>query len=68
MKFTLLFGALGRTDQAVRIDPKNADAWAYLAAAYSLSGNRTAALDAVQELRRLDPKQADELFNLIVPR
>jgi hypothetical protein len=35
---------------------------------YLDSGNRTAALGAVKELRRLDPTGADELFNRIVPR
>jgi len=45
----------------------DADAWGNLGVAYGLSGNRTADLDAVLELRRLDPGQADELFNLIVP-
>jgi len=33
-----------------------------------ICGNRAAALDAVRELRRLDPARADKLFNLIVPR
>jgi hypothetical protein len=33
-----------------------------------ISGNRSAALEAVKELRRLDPERADKLFNLIVPR
>jgi hypothetical protein len=33
-----------------------------------LSGDKSAALDVVKTLRRLDPEGADELFNLIVPR
>ena len=49
-------------------EPKNADAWNNLAISYAISGNRTAALDAVRELRRLDPARADNLFNFIVPR
>ena len=35
---------------------------------YYVSGNRSAALEAVRELRSLDPEKADKLFNLIVPR
>jgi hypothetical protein len=38
-----------------------------LGVSYVYSGNRTAALDAVRELRRLDPEMAEKLFNLIVP-
>jgi hypothetical protein len=41
-------------------------AWAVLALSYAASGNRTAALEAVKELRRYDPKKADELFNFIM--
>jgi hypothetical protein len=33
-----------------------------------ISGNRIAALEAVEELQRLDPARADELFKRIVPR
>jgi Flp pilus assembly protein TadD len=54
--------------QVLRINPKDANAWNNLALAHSLSGNRTAALKAVRELRRLDSARADKLFNLIVPR
>lgn len=54
--------------EAVRIDLDNVTGWTNLALSYALSGNRTAALDAVRQLRRLDPAKADELFNLIVPR
>jgi len=54
--------------QAIRINPENADTWYVLALAYALSGNQTAALNAVRELRRLDPEHANELFNMIVPR
>jgi hypothetical protein len=35
---------------------------------YELTGNRTAALEAVRKLQRLDPAKADDLFNRIVPR
>jgi tetratricopeptide (TPR) repeat protein len=49
--------------QALRIDPKHAKAWYNLGLAYNLSDNRTAALEAVKELRRLDPEEADKLFN-----
>ncbi len=54
--------------QAVRIAPKNSRGWQALGVAYLLSGNRTAALEVVKELRRLDPEAADKLFNMIVPR
>jgi Flp pilus assembly protein TadD len=54
--------------QAVRIDPDDANAWALLAISYEVSGNRIAALEAVRQLRRIDPARADELFNMIVPR
>ncbi len=54
--------------QALRINPENAGVWSGLAFACALSGNRTAALEAIQKLRHLDPKLADSTFNLIVPR
>jgi tetratricopeptide (TPR) repeat protein len=59
--------AIGAYHQAIRIDPEDAYAWNLLGVYYALSGNRTAALEAVQELRRLDPAQADKLFHLIDP-
>jgi len=54
--------------QSLRIDPKDASVWYILGITYAISGNKTAALDAVRQLRRLDPTMADELFDLIVPR
>ncbi len=54
--------------QAIRINPEYTGVWYNLGIAYYLSGNRTAALEVVKALRRLDSAQADELFNLIVPR
>ena len=54
--------------QAIKIHQKYAAAWNNLAIAYSLSGNKAAALSAAQELRNLDPAQADKLFNFIAPR
>jgi len=54
--------------QALSIDPKYVDAWYMLGIVYNLSGNRKAALDTVQELRRLDSFKADILSSLIVPR
>jgi len=72
----LLGGAYGHLDrhqdaiaayrEAVRLKPDFAEAWNNLAIAYDLSGNRSAALEAVKELRRYDPQQADKLFNLIM--
>ena len=47
------------------VDPgHDPSTWNNLGIAYFLSGNRTAALDAVRELQHLDPAQADKLFNL----
>jgi hypothetical protein len=34
--------------------------------AYAKSGNPSAALEAVKQLRRYDPQKAEELFNLII--
>jgi hypothetical protein len=53
--------------QAISLDPADAFSWYYLGLAYSLTGNRTAALDAVRELRRFDRTNADKLSNLIGP-
>ena len=54
--------------QAIRINPEYADVWYNLGEAYAISSNRSAALEAVRELRRFDPERADRLFNLIGPR
>jgi len=54
--------------QGLSIDPENASAWYMLGLTYAISGNRTAALNTVRELRRLDPTLADKLFNRLVPR
>ena len=54
--------------QAIRIDAEYASAWNNLAVAYNRSGNKTAALDTIKELRRLDPTRADELLKLILLR
>jgi tetratricopeptide (TPR) repeat protein len=39
--------------------------WSMLAMSYYYTGDRKAALEAVQELRKLDPAEADKLINLI---
>ncbi len=54
--------------QALRIKPEDADVWYNLGAVYLSSRDRTATMDAVRGLQRLDPAQADELFSYIVPR
>jgi lipoprotein NlpI len=54
--------------QALRINPEDAGAWNMFGLTYNVSGNRSAALGVVKELRHLDPAMADALFNLIVPR
>ncbi len=53
--------------QALRIEPGFDYTWYALGITYFDSGNRSAALDVVRELRCLDPEKADKLFNLIVP-
>lgn len=60
--------AIGACRQSIRINPELTLAWQCLSIAYASSGNRTAALEAVRELRRLDPVAADALFHRIVPR
>jgi len=60
--------AIAAYSQALRINPEDVDAWNNLAIDYYLSGNTTAALQAVKTLRTFDPAMADKLFNLILPR
>jgi Tfp pilus assembly protein PilF len=66
-------GKLGRNShkvdfcqEVVRRNPNSADAWYSLAVAYGESGNRLGALEALKELRRLDPQMADKLLIWIV--
>jgi tetratricopeptide (TPR) repeat protein len=54
--------------EALRLKPDLAQAWNNLAIAYGVLGNRSAALEAVQQLRRYDPQQAEKLFNHIMKR
>jgi cytochrome c-type biogenesis protein CcmH/NrfG len=54
--------------QVDKIFPDNASALWNLGHAYALSGNKTAAMDVVRKLRRLNRTDADKLFNLILPR
>lgn len=56
-----------RVRQAIRIDPEYVYAWHSLGEDYALTGNRTAALEAVRELSCIDPEKADQLFNQIMP-
>ena len=60
--------AIGAFRQSLRINREHSAALYMLGITYFLSGNRTAALDTVPELRRLDPEQADRLLNNIVSR
>jgi len=64
-----VYGKLGRYGEAieayreaVRLKPDLAEAWNNLAIAYARSGNSAASLYAVQQLRRLNPKMADDLL------
>jgi tetratricopeptide (TPR) repeat protein len=52
--------------EALRIEPNFAEAWYYCGVAHAKSGNRVAALEAVNELRKYDPQKADKLFDLII--
>jgi Flp pilus assembly protein TadD len=52
--------------EALRLKPDDAEAWHGLGYSYFILGNRSAALEAVKELRRYNPQKADELFNLIM--
>jgi tetratricopeptide (TPR) repeat protein len=58
--------AIGCYLNALRYKPDYAAAWWGLGSSYARSGNRSAALEAVKELRRYDPKEAEKLFNLIM--
>lgn len=51
--------------EAVRINPKSANAWHFLGLTYVMSGNRSAALVVVSQLRQLDSVKADELVRLV---
>jgi tetratricopeptide (TPR) repeat protein len=54
--------------QALRLNPKNSLAWMGLAKIHYSLGNHAAALQAVQELRKIDPISAGLIFNKILPR
>jgi predicted Zn-dependent protease len=58
--------AIKALKESLRLKPDYADAWQSLARAYALSGNRGAALEAVNELRRYDPQRADKLYYTII--
>lgn len=60
--------AINAYREAIRIKPDYVKAWYNLGLWYELSGNRSAALEAVQTLRQLDSDRAERLFNAIVPR
>ena len=51
--------------QAVRYGPDISEYWAMLAFAYHTNGNQTAALDAVEKTRQIDPVTAEGIFNVI---
>ena len=68
------YGNLKRHGEAVEafqqrllIKP-DAGAWENLVVAYSLSGNREAALDALRRLQRLHPDRAEKLLNRMSPQ
>lgn len=60
--------AVAALRQALSINPTHTNSWKALALAYYLIGNTTAALDATRNLSRLDPRMAEEVSNIILPR
>lgn len=54
--------------QSLKLNPNCVQAWNNLVIAYYVIGDNSSALGAVQQLRKLDPAQADNLFNVIVPK
>jgi tetratricopeptide (TPR) repeat protein len=69
----VVYGQLSRYREAIeayreslRLKPDYTNVWEGLALSYAISGNRSAALEAVKELRRYDPQKAEELFTLIM--
>lgn len=57
--------AIGCYQKAIRLKPDYAEAWWGLGGSYARSGNRSAALEAVRELRKYDPQHANQLLNMI---
>jgi len=53
---------------ALKVDPGNAFAWFNLGATYHLAGDRANALEVVKRLKPIDPRKADQLFDIVVPR
>ena len=51
--------------QAVAVDPTNADSWETLALTYAESGNRAEALEALSQMRKIDPAGANRLVKLV---
>lgn len=52
--------------EAVLLDPRNAEAWKYLGATYCAAGQRNKAIDVYQRLQTLDPEEAKTLFNACI--
>jgi hypothetical protein len=67
-KLKLYNDAIDAFRQALHINPDDTHTWNMLGFTYYLSGDRSAALGVVKELRRLDPAKADKLSNLIKSR
>ena len=51
--------------QAIRLKPNYADAHYFLGLAYLLIDDKGSALEEYKTLKKLDPKNVDELLNLI---
>jgi tetratricopeptide (TPR) repeat protein len=57
--------AINALRQAIAIDPTNAPTWKILVLTYAESGNRTKALEALSQMRKIDPTGADHLVKLV---
>ena len=60
--------AISALDQALQINPQDADAWMDLGIAYIQAGQQNQALAVYQHLKTLDPAKAQKLFDQIVPK
>jgi len=60
--------ALEAGQEAVRLDPQDAEAWGNLGITYCWLGRREKAIEVYQHLRELDPDVAEKLFKACIVR
>ena len=65
-RITLFQEAIKAYRVAVNLFPGYYSAWESLILAYNALGERDAALEAVRELRKYEPKKADEYLNMLI--